>query len=111
MIVIQSEVRKLLHKLNMTEYHTDKFRDVMRELFSNFYTKPLLYCDYGDHIYAGNKIFINLEAVILDGSKVTIRARSVVTKDIPLDSLEVDNLAKAIRKLYRGEDLSKVETF
>ncbi|GAB6012806.1 LbetaH domain-containing protein [Viscerimonas tarda] len=30
------------------------------------------YCDYGENIYAGDKVFINFGAVILDGAKVTI---------------------------------------
>lgn len=101
MTAIRSEIKKLLHKLNITEYHTDKFHDVMRELFpnsaNNFYTEPPFYCDYGDHIYAGDKVFINFGAVILDGAKVTIGDGTLIAPGVhiytaqhPLDANERD---------------------
>lgn len=34
--------------------------------------KPPFYCDYGSHIYAGDKLFINYDCVILDCNKVYI---------------------------------------
>ncbi|WP_321478829.1 sugar O-acetyltransferase [uncultured Bacteroides sp.] len=162
MISIRTKVKKILHKLNVTEYYTDKFESVINELCpnsaKNLHIEPPFYCDYGDHIYAGDKVFINFGAVILDGAKVTIGAHtmiapgvhiytaqhpleaderdkwedckpvsigercwigghsticpgvtigdravigagSVVTKDIPADSLAVGNPARVIRKL------------
>lgn len=34
--------------------------------------KPPFYCDYGSHIYAGDKLFVNYDCVILDCNKVFI---------------------------------------
>lgn len=167
MVEIRTKVKKTLHKLNVTEYYTDKFQDVTNELFpnsaKNLHVEPPFYCDYGDHIYAGDKVFINFGAVILDGAKVTIGAHtmiapgvhiytaqhpleaderdkwedckpvtigercwigghaticpgvtigdrtvigagSVVTKDIPADSLAVGNPARVIRKLNETKE-------
>lgn len=162
MIAIRTRVKRMLHQLNVTEYYTNKFQDVINELCpnsaKNIHLEPPFYCDYGENIYAGDDVFINFGAVILDGAKVTIGkktliapgvhiytarhplniedrrmwedcrpvtigeecwigghaticpgvtigdrsvigAGSVVTKDIPADSLAVGNPARMIRKL------------
>lgn len=166
MFAYRAEVKKKLHQLNVTEYHTDKMPEVARSLFPNsapdFFVEPPFYCDYGDGIYAAEKVFINFGAVILDGAKVTIGrktliapgvhiytaghplnaddrdqyetcrpvtigercwigghsticpgvtigdrsvigAGSVVTHDIPADSLAVGNPARVIRKLNQED--------
>lgn len=166
MYAFRGEIKKKLHQLNVTEYHTSKMKEVIRGLFPNsakdFFVEPPFYCDYGDGIHAGEKVFINFGAVILDGAKVTIGkktliapgvhiytaehpldaddrdrfetcrpvtigercwigghaticpgvtigdrcvigAGSVVTRDIPNDSLAVGNPAKVIRKLNQKD--------
>lgn len=69
MVAIRIRTKRILHKLNVTEYYTDKFQDVIRELCpnaaKNFHVEPPFHCDYGDHIYAGDSVFINFGAVIL----------------------------------------------
>lgn len=79
MYEIRTKVKRTLHKLNVTEYYTDKFQDVINELCpnsaKNLHLEPPFYCDYGDHIYAEENVFINFGAVILDGAKVTIGAK------------------------------------
>lgn len=86
MVEIRKKIKPLLHKLNVTEYHTDKFRGVMNELFPNshksFYVEPPFYCDYGDLIYAGEKVFINMGAIILDGGTVTIGDHTLIAPGV-----------------------------
>jgi maltose O-acetyltransferase len=76
MMNLCNNTKKILHKLNVTEYHREKFESVMRELFPNsaktFAVEPSFYCDYGDLIYAGENVFINYDGIILDGGSVTI---------------------------------------
>lgn len=167
LIEARREVKLLLHKLNVTEYYTDKFEEVIHELLPNaaksLTLEPPFHCDYGEHIYIGENVFINFGAVILDCTKVTIGsgtflapgvhiyaaehpldakeravwengrpvtigkdcwigghtticpgvtigdrsvigAGSVVTKDIPADSLAVGNPARIIRKLNQTKE-------
>ena len=60
------------------------------------------YCDYGYNIFVGENFYMNHNGVILDGVKVkfgdnvTIGAGSVVTKDIPNDSVVVGVPGKCI---------------
>lgn len=86
MISIRTKVKKTLHKLNVTEYYTDKFQDTINELCpnsaKNIHLEPPFYCDYGDHIYAGENVFINFGAVILDGAKVTIGANTLIAPGV-----------------------------
>lgn len=99
MYAYRGEVKKKLHQLNVTEYHTDKMNDVMRSLFPNsakdFFVEPPFHCDYGDGIYADEGVFINFGAVILNGAKVTIGRKTLIAPGIhiytaqhPLDADE-----------------------
>jgi len=86
MITIRIKVKRLLYKLNVTEYYTDKFQGIINELCpnsaKNLHLEPPFYCDYGDNIYAGDKVFINFGAVILDGAKVTIGRNTLIAPGV-----------------------------
>lgn len=83
---IRSKVKPILHKLNVTEYYTDKFQDVINELCPNsakdLHLEPPFYCDYGDLIYAEDNVFINSGAVILDGGTVKIGANTLLAPGV-----------------------------
>lgn len=86
MVDLRLNVKRLLHKLNVTEYYTENFTAVKRELFPNshetFEVEPPFYCDYGDLIYAAENVFINFGAVILDGGGVTIGAHTLIAPGV-----------------------------
>ncbi|MDU1905205.1 MAG: sugar O-acetyltransferase [Dysgonomonas sp.] len=86
MFVIRTKVKRLLHKLNVTEYYTDKFQGVINELCPNsakdLHLEPPFYCDYGEFIYAEEKVFINFGAVILDGGTVRIGANTLIAPGV-----------------------------
>jgi maltose O-acetyltransferase len=159
----RNRVKKMLHKLNVVEYLMNgNARAILRELFPNahkrIYIEPPFHCDYGYNIHLGEKVYFNVNCVVLDAAKVTIGsnvfigpgvhiytathptnaverqtvefakpvsigndcwiggntvicpgvtigdgctigAGSVVTKDIPENSLAVGNPARVIKKL------------
>jgi len=86
MISIRTKVKHILHKLNHTEYYTDKFKDTMRELCpnsaDNIHLEPPFYCDYGENIFAGDGVFINFGVTILDGAKVTIGRKTLIAPGV-----------------------------
>jgi maltose O-acetyltransferase len=86
MIAIRKKVKKILHRLNVAEYHAGTMQSVINELCPNsakdLYLEPPFYCDYGKYIYAEEKVFINFGAVILDGGKVTIGARTLLAPGV-----------------------------
>lgn len=88
MYEVRTRVKRLLHKLNVTEYYTENFQGVINELCpnsaKNLHLEPPFHCDYGDHIYAGENVFINFDAVILDGAKVTIGANTLIAPGLHL---------------------------
>ena len=92
MVEYRREVKEKLHKLNVTEYHTDKMKEVTRSLFPNsakdFFVEPPFYCDYGDGIYADEGVFINFGAVILDGAKVTIGKKTLIAPGVHIYTAE-----------------------
>ena len=69
--------KKLLHKLNVTEYlMNSNSKQILRQLLPNshkhIYIEPPFHCDYGYNIYSGIKVFFNVNCVVLDAAKVTI---------------------------------------
>lgn len=86
MVNIRMHTKRLLHKYNITEYYTDNFKSVMRELLPNsaadVHFEPPFYCDYGDHIYAEDGVFMNFGGVILDGAKVSIGRNTLLAPGV-----------------------------
>ncbi|AWW32633.1 sugar O-acetyltransferase [Echinicola strongylocentroti] len=86
MIAIRKNVKRILHKLNVTEYYTDNFQDTINELCpnsaKNLHLEPPFHCDYGQNIHAGDGVFINFDAVILDGAKVTIGRKTLLAPGV-----------------------------
>ena len=69
--------KKLLHKLNVTEYLMNgNSRNILRELLPNahkqLYIEPPFHCDYGYNIICGDNVYFNVNCVVLDCAKVTI---------------------------------------
>ncbi len=67
--------RRLLHACNFSlPDEIDKRRNIMRSLFgelgADFVIRPPFYCDYGCHIFAGDRLFINYDCTILDCNTV-----------------------------------------
>lgn len=86
MLEIRTRVKHILHKLNVTEYYTENFQDTINALCPNaakdIHLEPPFYCDYGENIIAGEGVFINFGAVILDGAKVTIGRKTLIAPGV-----------------------------
>lgn len=73
----RQKAKKLLHKLNVTEYLMNcNSRQILRELLPNsnkrIYIEPPFHCDYGYNIYSGENVYFNVNCVVLDTMKVEI---------------------------------------
>ena len=69
--------RDLCRTLNATSEHdTDERRATLRDLFGaggeTVWMQPPFYCDYGENIYLGERVFFNFNCVVLDICRVTI---------------------------------------
>lgn len=86
LVALRKKTRRTLHKLNVTEYYSDTFQQVINELCpnaaSNLHLEPPFHCDYGDLIYAGKHVFINFDCVILDGGTVTIGDNTMIAPGV-----------------------------
>ena len=77
LIAERTFAKKLLHKLNVTEYLMNgNARQILRQLLPNahkkIYIEPPFHCDYGYNIYLGENVYFNVNCVILDTMKVEI---------------------------------------
>ncbi len=77
LVLERTKAKKLLHKLNITEYVMNgNARAILRELLPNthkrIYIEPPFHCDYGYNIHLGEKVYFNVSCVVLDAAKVTI---------------------------------------
>jgi len=69
--------RDLCQELNATrESETDQRRRILRALFGaggeSVWMQPPFYCDYGENIRLGERVFFNFNCVVLDVCPVTI---------------------------------------
>ncbi len=100
LVLDRQKAKKLLHKLNVTEYLMNgNARQLLRELLPNsnkrIYIEPPFHCDYGYNIQSGENVYFNVNCVVLDSMKVTIGDNvffgpncQIYTATHPLDSIE-----------------------
>ena len=96
----RAKAKKLLHKLNVTEYLMNgNSRAILRELLPNahkqIYIEPPFHCDYGYNIESGQNVYFNVNCVVLDTMKVKIGSNvffgpgaHIYTATHPLKALE-----------------------
>ena len=88
----RDEVKKLLRRLNITEYHEPTMRDIIHELLPNaapdIYVEPPFHCDYGNLIFAGEGVFINFGCCILDGGGVYIGRKTLIAPGVSIFTAE-----------------------
>lgn len=94
----RKRARQLTHRMNVTEYADEAaYATIVAELFPNahptLWVEPPFYCDYGYNIYAGERVFMNFNCVVLDVSPVHIGAGTmfgpavqVLTATHPVDA-------------------------
>jgi maltose O-acetyltransferase len=75
LVAMRKRARKLVRVFNQsTEDETNERTAILRELFGKagprIVIEPPFYCDYGNHIFAGNDLFLNFGCVILDCAEV-----------------------------------------
>jgi len=104
------KAKKLLHKINVTEYWVNKStRKLVAELLPNsknvVHIEPPFHCDYGYNIECGENVFFNVNCVVLDSSKVKIGSNvlfgpgvHIYTASHPIDRMDRRNfeIAKPI---------------
>ncbi|MBE7380917.1 MAG: sugar O-acetyltransferase [Leptolyngbya sp. SIO1E4] len=100
LVAMLSRAQRLLHAFNTS--HPDEIpqqQALMKDLFGalgkEFEIKPPFRCDYGVHIFAGERLFINYDCVILDCNTVRLGDRvllgpkvQIYTATHPLDPAE-----------------------
>ena len=77
LVTERRSAKKLLHKLNVTEYLMNgNARQILRLLLPNadrkIYVEPPFYCDYGYNIFAGENVYFNMNCILLDTMKIEI---------------------------------------
>lgn len=77
LVLERQKAKKLLHKLNVTEYlMNSNSRQILHQLLPNankrIYIEPPFHCDYGYNLFSGENVYFNVNCVILDAMKVTI---------------------------------------
>ena len=115
--LVQYRIRakKLLHKINVTEYWVNKnTRKLIAELLSNskhvVHIEPPFHCDYGYNIECGENVFFNVNCVVLDVAKVKIGSNvlfgpsvQLYTATHPLDKIERRTVESA-KPITIGDD-------
>ncbi len=85
----RTNAKKLLHRLNITEYRvTKKARKIIAELIpntgENFYIEPPFFCDYGYNINCGDNVYFNVNCVILDCAPINIGSNVMLAPNVQI---------------------------
>ena len=77
LVARRTRARDLCQTLNETrESDTDQRRALLSDLFGaggeSVWMQPPFYCDYGENIHLGERVFFNFNCVVLDVCRVTI---------------------------------------
>lgn len=77
LVLERTKAKKLLHKLNVTEFLMNRnARAILKELLPNahkrIYIEPPFHCDYGYNIHLAERVYFNVNCVVLDSATVTI---------------------------------------
>ena len=84
----RDEVKKLLRRLNITEYHEPTMAEITRQLLPNsapdVFVEPPFHCDYGNLIYAEAGVFINFGCTFLDQGGITIGDGVFIAPDVKI---------------------------
>ena len=81
--------RQLLQQLNSgDEADTDQRQKILEALIPDagrgLWMQPPFYCDYGYHIYPGEKVFFNFNCVVLDVAPVKIGSRTLFGPNVQI---------------------------
>ena len=86
LIGVRKQVKRILHRLNVTEYHADTMQSIINELCPysapDLYLEPPFHCDYGVHIHADEGVFVNFGGVFLDGGTITIGKKTLIAPGV-----------------------------
>ncbi|WP_322113836.1 sugar O-acetyltransferase [Marinimicrobium sp. C6131] len=109
--------RLLCESLNASrDNEVKKRRQWLRELIPDggdtVWMQPPFYCDYGDNIHLGEKVFFNFNCVVLDVADVHIGARTlfgpaaqVYTATHPMNAQERASGLESGKPITIGEDV------
>lgn len=101
---------ELLYQPNDPELTQDRNVTVRKLQDYNSVVQQPLFCTYGYNTCVGDNFFLNVNGKLMDSGKITIGdnsvigAGSVVTKDIPANSLAVGNPCRVIRTLEQNRE-------
>ncbi len=92
-------------KPSETTARIEKLNQILGKIGENCLIEQPFMCDYGYNIEVGDNFYANHNLIILDAAKViigdnaTIGAGSIVTKDIPANSIAYGNPCKVAKKI------------
>lgn len=116
LVTERAQCRELCRLLNATrEGQDDERRRILTELFgatTDAWVQPPFYCDYGQNISLGEKVFFNFNCVVLDVMPVVIGSNvlfgpavQIYTATHPIDAAERRTLREFAKPVTIGSDV------
>jgi len=91
-------IKKIIRRYNQAESQSER-QDILSQLFGQFgnnsIIEPPFHCVYGENIYIGNNVFLNISCTILDCNKVSIGNHVMIGPSVQLYTAAHDIQAEA----------------
>lgn len=111
LVAERNQASKLLHELNVKEYlFTEKASGILKKLLPNAPADIVVvapfHCDYGYNIHCGNRVFFNVNCVVLDVTKITIGNNVLFGPAVQIYSATHPNDYMTRRKRMLGKEIT-----
>ena len=81
--------RRLLVQLNATDYaDTERRQDLLRQIFGamgkGVHVDIDFHCEYGKHIFIGDKVIINMNCTFVDNNRIDIGSNVLIASNVQI---------------------------
>jgi len=94
----RKRIKRIIRRYNLTESQSER-QNILRQLLGQFgknsIIEPPFHCVYGENIYIGEHVFLNVSCAILDCNKVSIGNHVMIGPSVQLYTAAHDIHAEA----------------
>ena len=106
-------IRRLLAQFNATDYaDTERKQVLLREMFGSMgkdvHVDIDFHCEYGKHIFIGDKVIINMNCTFVDNNRIDIGSNVLIASNVQIYTIGSNVLIASNVQIYTATHSTKV---